>query len=123
MPGIRQTVDHLPGARPARARLLVLDNLSRHVASHLWSTIEKLGPDQADLRAAEVHRWWRGSPPAQRPTRKSAASVPASGGSRNGWTTEPRQRQPPPSTFVEYVEARYEHLRALLEHAAAAGDG
>jgi hypothetical protein len=31
-----------------------------------------------------------------------------------------RQRQPLLSTLVEYMEARYEHLRALLEHAAAA---
>jgi hypothetical protein len=34
-----------------------------------------------------------------------------------------RQRQPLLSTLVGYMEARYQHRRALLQHAAAAGDG
>ena len=37
-----------------------MDNLSRHLASHFWSTIEKLAPGQADLRIdGELYRRWR----------------------------------------------------------------
>ncbi|AQW48377.1 putative DNA integrase/recombinase [Streptomyces hygroscopicus] len=48
--GIRQLLIAYLDRRKPELDYSTLDNLSRHLASHFWSTIEDLAPDQPDLR-------------------------------------------------------------------------
>jgi site-specific recombinase XerC len=58
--GIRQLLIAYLERRQPELDYSTLDNLSRHLASHFWSTIEKLAPDQADLRIGrELYSQWR----------------------------------------------------------------
>jgi site-specific recombinase XerD len=58
--GVRQLlIDYLQRRKP-ELDYSTLDNLSRHLASHFWATIEQLAPDQPDLRLdGELYRRWR----------------------------------------------------------------
>ncbi|MGH3527746.1 MAG: hypothetical protein ACRDS0_34310 [Pseudonocardiaceae bacterium] len=143
-----------------------LDNLSRHLASHFWSTIENLAPDQPDLRIdVELYRRWRDQvsvrsdgkgrrefEPILRAIRAFYADLQAwAAAEPEQWAIwvapspvgdadvrgfgirkrrvkermddRTRQRQPLLNTLVEYMQARYEHLRALLERATSASEG
>ena len=164
--GVRELLIAYLQRRQPEVDYSTLDNLSRHLASHFWATIEKLAPDQADLRIdGELYRQWREQvavradgkgrrefEPILRAIRAFYADLhawaaaepeqwavwvapcPASDAEVRGFGVRKRrvkermddrtrQRQPLLSTLVEYMEARYEHLRALLEYAAAAGGG
>jgi integrase len=143
-----------------------LDNLSRHLTSHFWSTIETLASGQVDLRIdGELYRRWReqvavrADGQGRREFEPILRAVRAFYADLQAWApAEPehwavwvapcpvpdadvrgfgirkrrvkermddrtRQRQPLLTTLVEYMEGRYEHLRALLERASTASDG
>jgi integrase len=164
--GIRQLLITYLQRRGTELDYSTLDNLSRHLASHFWSTIEKLAPEQMDLRIdGELYRRWREQiavradgkgrrefEPILRAVRAFYADLqawaaaepeqwavwvapcPASDAEVRGFGVRKRrvkermddrtrQRQPLLNTLVEYMEARYEHLRALLKLATAASDG
>jgi integrase len=58
--GIRQVLIVYLERRKPEVDYSTLDNLARHLASHFWSTIEKLAPNQADLRIdRELYQRWR----------------------------------------------------------------
>lgn len=58
--GIRQLLIAYLDRRKPELDYSTLDNLSRHLASHFWSTIEDLAPDQPDLRLdSELYQRWR----------------------------------------------------------------
>jgi hypothetical protein len=58
--GVRQLLVSYLERRQPELDYSTLDNLSRHLASHFWSTIEELAPGQADLRIdGELYRRWR----------------------------------------------------------------
>lgn len=57
---VRQVLIAYLQRRQAELDYASLDNLSRHLASHFWSAIEELAPDQADFRVdPELYRRWR----------------------------------------------------------------
>lgn len=164
--GVRQLLVSYLERRQPELDYSTLDNLSRHLASHFWSTIEELHPGQADLRIdGELYRRWREQAairadgkgrrefePILRAIRAFYADLqawaaaepeqwsvwvapcPASDAEVRGFGARKRrvkermddrtrQRQPLLSTLAEHMEIRYEHLRALLKHAAAARNG
>ncbi|WP_251022034.1 hypothetical protein [Streptomyces sp. ISL-10] len=58
--GVRQLLTAYLDRRKPELDYSTLDSLSRHLASHFWSTIEDLAPDQPDLRLdSELYQRWR----------------------------------------------------------------
>lgn len=58
--GVRQLLIAYLERRSPELDYSTLDNLSRHLTSHFWVTIEQLAPDQPDLRiGAELYQRWR----------------------------------------------------------------
>jgi site-specific recombinase XerD len=58
--GVRQLLIAYLERRKPELDYSTLDNLSRHLASHFWATIEQLVPDQPDLRIdAGLYQRWR----------------------------------------------------------------
>jgi len=58
--GVRQLLIAYLERRKPELDYSTLDNLSRHLASNFWATIEQLAPDQPDLRIdAGLYQRWR----------------------------------------------------------------
>ena len=58
--GVRQLLVAYLERRKPELDYSTLDNLSRHLASNFWATVEQLAPSQLDLRiGGELHQRWR----------------------------------------------------------------
>jgi site-specific recombinase XerC len=163
---VRQLLIDYGRRRSVDADYSTVTGLLLLLAHHFWEKIERLNPDQADLRIdPEIYEHWREQIntrddgrarvqvddiliavrsfyldlhtwAAEEPERWAAwvapCPIPPSGlrgvGDRRRRINErtadrTRVRQPLLPVLVAHVEARHDHARRLLEHAAATPDG